>query len=129
LYLLLDKGAYELQELTTLKNLVAAIFRQENSTSHEEVIQVISNLIEWLVTPDQTRIRRSVSIWINRVLQPPGQTTQQPSNLNDLVEIKTMLAQRIPQWMQEGEVRGEARGEAPTLLKLLDLNSDHLQRG
>jgi len=49
------------------------------------------------------------------------------------VEIKTMLAQRIPTWIQEGELRGEARGkaigeaqgeikgEAKTLLKLLNL--------
>jgi hypothetical protein len=41
--------------------------------------------------------------------------------INDLVEIKTMLAQRIPQWIREGEQRGEAKGEAKTLLKLLNL--------
>jgi len=111
-YLILDEGAYDPQTLTPLKNLVAAIFRLENSTSHEDIVQVISNLIEWLEMPGQTRLRRSFSIWINRVLQPPGQTTRQTSNLNDLVEIKTMLAQRIPQWIQEGERRGEARGEA-----------------
>ena len=40
--------------------------------------------------------------------------------LTDLVEIKTMLAQRIPQWIKEGEQRGEARGEAKTLLKQLE---------
>ncbi|WP_198245181.1 hypothetical protein [methane-oxidizing endosymbiont of Gigantopelta aegis] len=36
-----------------------------------------------------------------------------------------MIAQRIPQWIQEGEQRGEARGEvrgeANTLLKQLNL--------
>ncbi len=36
-----------------------------------------------------------------------------------------MLAQRIPKWIEEGELRGEARGEtrgeAKTLLKLLSL--------
>ncbi len=120
-YLILDEGAYDLQTLTPLKNLVAAIFRLENSRSYEDIIEVISNLIEWLSTPEQTRLRRSFSIWINRVLQPPGQSAQPISNLNDLVEIKTMIAQRIPQWIQEGEQRGEARGEANTLLKQLDL--------
>ncbi len=125
-YLILDEGAYDPQTLTPLKNLVAAIFRLENSRSYEDIIEVISNLIEWLSTPEQTRLRRSFSIWINRVLQPPGQSAQPKSNLNDLVEIKTMIAQRIPQWIQEGEQRGEARGEAKTLLKQLDLKFGEL---
>jgi len=37
-----------------------------------------------------------------------------------------MIAQRIPQWIQEGEQRGEARGEAKTLLKQLDLKFGEL---
>lgn len=124
-YLILDEGACELDQLTPLKNLVAAIFRLENHTSPEDVIEVIANLIEWLATPEQTRLRRSFSIWINRVLQAPGDSDQPMHNMNDLVEIKTMLAQRIPQWIQEGELRGEIKGEikgeAKTLLKLLNL--------
>jgi len=136
-YLLLDEGAFDLKELTPLKNLVAAVFRLENSTTREDIIEVISNLIEWLATPEQTRLRRSFSVWINRVLQEPGDSGQSMTNINDLVEIKTMLAQRIPTWIQEGELRGEARGkaigeaqgeikgeikgEAKTLLKLLNL--------
>ncbi len=129
-YLILDEGAYDPQTLTPLKNLVAAIFRLENSRSYEDIIEVISNLIEWLSTPEQIRLRRSFSIWINRVIQPPWQSAQPTSNLNDLVEIKTMIAQRIPQWIQEGEQRGEAKGEikgeAKTLLKQLDLKFGEL---
>ncbi len=128
-YLILDEGAYDLDKLTPLKNLVAAIFRLENSTSRGDIIGVISNLIEWLATPEQARLRRSFSIWINRVLQPPSDHDQPLPEFNDLVEIKTMLAQRIPEWIREGEERGEARGEAKgevkgeakTLLRLLDL--------
>ncbi len=128
-YLILDEGAYKDSELTSLKNLVAAIFRLENSTSYKEVLEVIENLIEWLSTPEQARLRRSFSIWINRVLKAPEQESQTPVNIHDLVEIKTMLSQRIPQWLREseargeakGEAKGEARGEAKTLLKLLDL--------
>lgn len=144
-YLILDEGSYGLEQLTPLKNLVAAIFRLENSSSREEIINVISNLIEWLSTPEQSRLRRSFSIWINRVLQPLDRQEQKTPEINDLIEIKTMLAERIPQWIQEGEARGkvigetigeaigeargkvigetigEARGEAKTLLKLLNL--------
>ena len=136
-YLILDEGSYALNELNPLKNLVAAIFRLENSSSSDDIIEVIANLIEWLSTPEQTRLRRSFSIWINRVLQPSGKLGHPMPEMNDLVEIKTMLADRLTQWIQEGEqrgqaigeqrgraigeARGEVRGEANTLLKLLNL--------
>ncbi len=64
---------------------------------------VITNLIEWLSTPEQTCLRRYFSIWINRILLPSGKIGQQAPEINDLVEIKTMLADRIPQWIKEGE--------------------------
>ena len=120
-YLILDEGTYKLDELTPLKNLVAAIFRLENSSTDDDIFEVINNLIEWLSTPEQTRLRRSFSIWINRVLQPLGELEERTPEINDLVEIKTMLADRIPQWIREWELKGEARGEAKTLLKLLNL--------
>ena len=124
-YLILDEGTYGLDELSSLKNLVAAIFRLENSSSDDDIFEVITNLIEWLSTPEQTHLRRSFSIWINRVLlRPTGELGQQIPEINDLVEIKTMLADRIPQWIREGEargeVRGEVRGEAKALIKQLN---------
>ena len=133
-YLLLDEGAYKLEELSPLKNLVAAIFRLENVNSQEEIIDVVSNLIEWLNSPDQISIRRSFSIWINRVLQVPKGNNGTPTHTNSLLEIKAMLKQSIPLWIEEGvakgvargEVIGEARGEANTLLKLLTLKFNPL---
>ena len=136
-YLILDEGSYDLDQLIPLKNLVAAIFRLENSRSDEDIFGVINNLIEWLTTPEQTRLRRSFSIWINRVLRPLGEQGQPIPELNDLVEIKTMLADRIPQWIREGEklgekrgkAMGEARGVAKMLLKLLNLKFGVLPEG
>ncbi len=62
-YLLLDEGAYDRETLLPLKNLVAAIFRLENATSPAEMIEVINHLLEWLTTPEQTRLRRSFTVW------------------------------------------------------------------
>ena len=109
-YWVLDEGAYDKEELSPLKNLVAAIFRLENSISREEVIEVISNLIEWLSSPEQTLLRRSFSIWINRVLWPAKKLEQTLTNSNDLVEIKTMLAQRVSEWTQEWKQQGLTEG-------------------
>jgi hypothetical protein len=109
-YLLLDEGAFELKELTPLKNLVAAIFRLENSTTREDIIEVISNLIEWLATPEQTRLRRSFTVWINRVLLPAQSLEQSIPHLNDLAEIRTMLAQRVSEWTHEWKQQGWIEG-------------------
>ena len=111
-YLILDEGKYVKEDLAPLKNLVAAIFRLENSSTNAEISEVVSNLIEWLATPEQAGLRRSFSIWINRVLQPADQYNEPQPEINDLLEIKTMLADRVPQWIREGEARGEAKGEA-----------------
>ncbi len=119
-YLLLDEGAYDTETLAPLKNLVAAIFRLENAQTDQEILAVITNLIEWLQAPEQTRIRRNFSVWIKRVLLS-SQEMEVKSKVTDLLEIKTMLANRIPQWIKEGEARGEARGEAKTLIRQLTL--------
>jgi predicted transposase YdaD len=90
-------------------------------------------LIEWLEVPEQAGLRRSFSVWIKRVLFAAGNDSQQILEINDLVEIKTMLKDRIPQWISEGESRGEIKGKikgeikgeikgtAKTLLKQLNL--------
>jgi predicted transposase/invertase (TIGR01784 family) len=119
-YLLLDEGAFELNELIPLKNLVAAIFRLENSTSREDIIEVISNLIEWLSTPEQTRLRRSFTIWIKRVLLPAESLEQPIPNINDLAEIKTMLAQRVSEWTSEWKQQGWIEGMEKGLKKGLE---------
>ncbi len=67
-YLVLDEGSYKLDELSPLKNLVAAILRLENSNTDDDIFEVITNLIEWLSTPEQSRLRHRFSLWINRVL-------------------------------------------------------------
>ncbi len=108
---------------------MAAIFRLENSSaSNAEFLEVVSNLIEWLSTPEQAGLRRSFSIWIKRVLLS-SEKYQPIPEINDLVEIKTMLTDRISKWVKEGEqrgkiegeIKGEIKGEAKTLLKQLNL--------
>lgn len=126
-YLILDEGAYDLEDLAPLRNLVAAIFRLEQHTEPKAILEVIENLLEWLSVPEQARIRRSFSVWIHRVLRPAALRAEPASE--NLMEVKTMLANRMQEWMREWELRGEARGEArgkaigeiETLLKLLEL--------
>lgn len=67
----------------------------EHHTEPEAILEVIANLIERLSAREQTRLRRSFSVWVNLVLH--ALIDQQQPEPNDLVVIKTMLGQRIMQ--------------------------------
>ncbi len=61
-YLLLDEGRYGNSELAALRNLVAALFRLENSRTSADVSQVLENLITWLGAPEQANVRRAFTV-------------------------------------------------------------------
>jgi hypothetical protein len=118
-YLILDECRYPKEELSELKNLVAAIFRLEKSKTTEDILEVINNLIEWLSSPEQARIRSNFNTWIKRVLLPLSDIDPDIPQVNDLEEVRTMLADCIPQLIRDSvkqaekiaEERGEKRGE------------------
>lgn len=114
-YLILDEGRYSLSELEPLNNLVAAIFRLENAQNRADIIQVIDNLQQWLASPEMETIRQSFVIWLKRVLLPTKKVNEPIQEINDLMEIKAMLAQTVAKmtapWIHEGEKIGEKRGE------------------
>ena len=128
-YLILDEGTYSLSELEPLNNLVAAIFRLENSQSREDIIRVIDNLQQWLSSPDMDNTRKSFVIWLKRVLMPTKKENEPIQEINDLMEIKAMLAQTVSKmtapWIQQGQEIGEKNGERNGEKKLLFLLIDH----
>ncbi len=69
-YLVLDEGSYDDAELGALKNLVAAVFRLENSRTAADIVEVVDALVEWLRDPSQTGLRRAFTVWLRRVLLP-----------------------------------------------------------
>jgi predicted transposase/invertase (TIGR01784 family) len=128
-YLLLDEGRYNQTELKSLNNLVAALFQLENSRTEQEIQDVLVHLIDWLKDPKQTSLRRAFTVWFNRVLLPTKAPNAHFTELNDLNEVHTMLAERVKQWtqdwLQEGLQKGrqEGRREEASKLFLLVLES------
>jgi len=135
-YLLLDESRHDMQGVSA-DNLVAAIFRLEQSDHPADVRVLVQALIKWLKAPEQTSLRRAFAVWIRRVLLPvrfPGQTLPE---INDLMEVDTMLAERVKEWTyewkQEGIEEGMQKGEVGILLRLMrlkfgDLNAETLAR-
>jgi hypothetical protein len=135
-YLLLDEGRYADSELAPLRNLAAALFRLENSRTPQDVEHVLAALVDWLKAPEQASLGRAFTVWLKRVLLPGRMPGVKFDNLNELQEVKSMLAERVIEWTEEwqrqglerglglgrreGRREGRQEGEAAMLLRLLE---------
>ncbi len=133
-YLLLDESRHQLQGVPA-DNLVAAIFRLEQSHEPADVRGVVQQLIEWLKAPEQTSLRRSFAVWIRRVLLPVRLPGQSLPEIKDLMEVNAMLAERVKEWtyewkqegIEEGMQKGMQKGEAGILLRQMHLKFGKLE--
>lgn len=121
-YLLIDENRYDETTLASQRNLAAALFRLEQSRTPEQLRAVLKSLIAWLSEPEQKELRRSLTIWIARLLRRKIRS-EEIATVTDLLEIDTMLAERIEswtqQWMLQGLQKGKVEGEALALKRLL----------
>jgi len=128
-YLLLDEGRHDLQGVSA-DNLVAAIFRLEQSDNPADVRAMVQELIKWLKAPEQTSLRRAFAVWIRRVLLPVRLPGKPLPETNNLLEVDAMLAERVKEWThewkQEGRQEGRQEGEAGLLLRLMHLKFGEL---
>jgi len=109
-YLLLSEREYKDSELLPLKNLVAALFRLENSHNQRQLLEVLTLLLEWLAGPEQDSLRRAFTVWFGRVLSPRHQDTETLPVFENLIEVKNMLAARVEEWNKESLERGLEKG-------------------
>ncbi len=62
-YLLLSERTYKNdQELYNLNNLVAVLFRLENSENPQQLLNVVIHLLQWLAGSDQDSLRRAFTV-------------------------------------------------------------------
>ena len=109
-YLLVDEGRFTEIELIPLHNLVAALFRLENSQTAEDIQRILTHLLEWLQTPEQNTLRRDFTTWLRRVILPRRLPHVHLPELNELQEMRNMLAETVQQWYAEAEAQGLQRG-------------------
>jgi len=117
-YLLLEERAYR-EEGLPAHNLVSGIFRLEKSQYPEDIHAVVTSLIDWLKLPDQVSLRRAFTVWIRRVLLPVRLPGQELPEVNDLMEVQTMLAERVKEWTREWKEEGLQQGMQKGALQLL----------
>ena len=111
-YLLLDEARHSQEGVRLPTNLVAALFELEHSRTPEEIGQVIDRLLTWLSEPSQQSTRRAFAVWLCRVLLPTRVGGQTVPQARELVEVRTMLAERVIEWTEEWKEEGLRRGRA-----------------
>jgi len=115
------------------RNLSAALFRLEASRTPAEVLGILQALVGWLQAPEQTSLRRAFAVWISRVFLPRRLPGVAIDSMNDLHEVRSMLAERYETWteqwkregleegLEKGLEKGRQEGEAAMLQRLLTL--------
>ncbi len=109
-YLLIDENAYIDDPLPETRNLVAALFALEQSRGPEALAPVLEALINWLSLPEHLSLRRAFSQWIRHVLLPAKIPGVDLDAVEELSEVKDMLAQRVKDWTQEWKRQGIEEG-------------------
>jgi flagellar biosynthesis/type III secretory pathway protein FliH len=98
--------------------MVAALFRFEISQEPSHLAAVVGNLLEWLKEPEQASLRRAFTVWFHRVLFADKPVPEKIGPLNELSEVRVMLAERVQEWkkewkkeaIQEGLYKGRMQG-------------------
>ena len=118
-HFLLDESRVSGDELDKSKGLVAQLLRLERAQEPEQVRQIVKELIARLHGPEYLLLRRAFTVWLGRVVLKRSGITEEIPEFQDLREVDAMLEERVAQWKDEyikqgvviGEARGEARGE------------------
>ncbi len=120
-YCLIDENNYTDTELASLNNLVAAVFRLEHASSPSAVSDLVKLLIDWL--DDRPDLRKMFAHWLRATLMRKPEYGIVMPQVDELQEIRVMLADKLEVWAKayiaEGEIKGKQEGEALALQKLL----------
>jgi predicted transposase/invertase (TIGR01784 family) len=120
-YLLIDENNYSDSELASSSNLVAAVFRLEHASSPSDVSDIVKFLIEWLA--DRPDLRKMFARWLSATLMRKSEYDILLPEIDDLQEIKVMLADKVEVWAKayiaEGKQEGLQQGEMLALQRLL----------
>ncbi|HIK73581.1 MAG TPA: transposase, partial [Alcanivorax sp.] len=107
--LLIDEGAFDMDELAPLTNLVAALFRLEHRRSLAEVPEILKSLIDWLSDPELISLRHSFVEWLQRRLRHwlPDVTIPE---MHDLQEGREMIRDIAQEWKDQHHQTGLQQG-------------------
>ena len=127
-YMLIDEVRSNDENLKNINNCVAALFQLEKCRDAQAMTNIISNLIEWLNSPETDSLRRAFTVWICRVLMPARFGDEKLPEIDNLEEVNTMLAETVKQWpkqwmaegIEKGKIEGKIEGKVEDAIKMLE---------
>jgi len=133
-YFLIDEGRLRESDVDRPGNVTAALFRIERSEDPEEVHEAVAELAGELAGPEHEGTRKSVSIWLRKIVFAKGWEKLQLQYPGKLEDLETMLRDAQQRWWneakQEGHLagvrKGKRQGEAAIVLKQLRLKFEAL---
>ncbi len=109
-YFILDEGRLSDAELALPGNLVAALFKLENSREPADILNLLEVLISWLQGSDYSELNDAFLAWLKPMLVRTQFPEEQLQSIDDLYEVQTMLAERMQAWTQEWKQQGHEEG-------------------
>lgn len=114
-YYLLDEGRNEFaNDIIKTGNAVASLIAIEQSSQLKEIPLIIKQLDEQLKHPKHDSLRRAFVVYLSNFFKDKDVLPAEVE-LNELSEVPGMLAEKMDIWadnfIKEGEIRGETRGE------------------
>jgi hypothetical protein len=125
-YYIIDEGSYEDADLAQREGFLPLLFRLEQAADPDRLAVVADAASTWFKAhPVPERLRLLFVELLRSAITTLAPGLAVP---NDLLEVRSMLAKRMEAWKQKelqeaekvGEERGERKGEAALLLRLLE---------
>ena len=107
-YLLIDENQYDLAELASMKNLVAAAIRFERPDSAAALMALIETVNGWL--EGHPELKRTFALWIRAMVLRHSRNRLVLPKVRDLKELKMTLTDRFDAWAREYEQKGLEKG-------------------
>jgi hypothetical protein len=120
-YHCLDEGAFADADLAGRDTLAALLFRLEKAREPEQIAAVVDAVIDWFRDhPGFDALRPVFAALAGRVLALGDGLDPGTRISEDLLEIRTMLANRPAEWKQQWRHEGRQEGQAALLRRMLE---------
>lgn len=111
-YRLLDELRLEESELPSGRNLAASLFRMERSHHLGQVVEVLSDLCDWLRGPEHASLREAFAAWLTRSFLPSrGVPLNEGKELQEILRMLTQEEEEFGidfsrEWVRKGQEEG-----------------------
>ena len=111
-FILIEERSIPVEKLCAGENLVSLLFRLEQSETVEAIQEAIDSFWPWLGAEGLESAQNAFARWVSRVVKPARAGEDEERNDLTILEVRSMLAERVRRWTREWKAEGVAEGES-----------------